>query len=318
MAKKEHLLSYHKQFIVNPGTEKETSYINLALVEEIPQHKGSEYYIVSSLSEKGEALWGIINEHGNIVVPIQYKDIDSHFWSCGNPDNYVLPVVNKDGQANLLNTDFQEIFPKSYSSIDLCRRGICILHENNSVGLGNVVTGEEIIPPRYRHIEQLRNPDLFRFNPLEDADSNQWGIVTATGDLLQYPRFISYRLGEQWYDYNLLRANDSWRQYVILDWHGKEVYLSGSQYCERYRHLHYGKSVNSFVFYEKNNSRRCPAKFVVINSAQGTNDHQVLEYPFYYNDRAYDSGANLERHVRKIIKRNKLNEIVDYHYDCWW
>ena len=127
------------------------------------------FVIIHAESDK----YGIIDEHGREVIPLEYDYIIS--WNIVND----LVPVEKDGKYGVMNLKGQEIVPLEYDYIYLNGLDNVInTWINDKCGLLDF-EGKVLIEPKYDYVDNsyIENGLVIVLN------EGKWGVVTLNGSI---------------------------------------------------------------------------------------------------------------------------------------
>lgn len=182
-------LNYYKQYIVNPGTDREAKYDDLFEIRFRDNAKDAidnTFYAVciDKRDDKTHCKrWGIINSAGDYTLPVEYIGIGHVFE--GPSDAPVLYVQTDEGHFNLVNLKMRRVFKEDYRDFTVLNGPVCIVYDDNDLaGLGDIVTGKIIMKPQYHAINQLSDSGLFQCCEEKEPSQQNWGILDRFGEFV--------------------------------------------------------------------------------------------------------------------------------------
>ncbi|MBI1227128.1 MAG: hypothetical protein GC192_17990 [Bacteroidetes bacterium] len=169
-----------------------------------------------------EERWGVIDNRGRVIVPVQYKRLDIYpYWTDANPLYY---RVSFDGKLfGLLNSKGKLIVPAVYSQLELLENEHIRACNYNGKCREFNSKGKDITPPvliKYQCQVQQKN-GLTSASP----DGKLYGLTDEQGNWLLKPQFSSLicsECGSYWVVFDetggyrvVLPKNPSWKSPVF-------------------------------------------------------------------------------------------------------
>jgi hypothetical protein len=133
--------------------------------------------------------WGVVNEHGEPIIKFQFRavnNINNHLFAVKNNEKWKLVSIDGTDKSNFI---YEYLLPLKHNKDDkIIGTSICMV--NGKFGVLNNL-GNEIIKPIYKSIKILSDDLLLLMLDKKD-NKNNFGLANFEGKLLQPVDFTHF------------------------------------------------------------------------------------------------------------------------------
>ncbi|HTO37955.1 MAG TPA: WG repeat-containing protein [Brumimicrobium sp.] len=158
-------------------------------------------------------LWGFVNQSGELIVDFYYDNITYPFRGYSSKNQYIM--VLKNHKLGLLDTNFNEIVPIEFSSINiynLDKKEFFVLTKDEKTGVFNEQL-DTIISMQYELITHSQGMNTFLVK-----ENGNWGVIDLNGKVLFPTEYLIVGNGNT--TYTIHKDN----KYGIYDIYMNEIY----------------------------------------------------------------------------------------------
>ena len=161
-------------------------------IDDVEEHDADLFVVV----KKGH--YGVLNNKGNMVVPIDYDEIElateyEGQWYAGIPYDYKYIILKKDGKTGVADDKGNIIIPLQFQNATVINKNSIGIAKNNLWGWASASDGKLVHEPEYEYITKFFSDEY-----VEVRTADKSGLAKASGQVIipvEYDDYLRYIVG---------------------------------------------------------------------------------------------------------------------------